>query len=196
MSKKKTKKITVQRKLEMADRAMFVAAKMSEGWSIKEISDHFNRSMTTIYADIRKLAKQFKERAGESVDIIRGRQLAELDRLRIEYIRGFERSRQPKISKKKRRGEVPGGKVSIDENITQEQIGDPRWLNGFVQCLEHEARIMGVEKVAEGNVGEIKQTLNVANIFTDAKTKKLWDRIRGIQADARKRELRDVGNGM
>lgn len=151
---------------ELAKHRLLIAELYLKGYTmmaLKEVmADEHNveLSIGTIHSDLKVLQKEWHERSIESIDKIKARELAKIDKVEIEFWQGWERSKKEfkAISSKEKAIKLKGKKEPIDaEEIertkkVEERVGDSKFLFGVLKCIEERCQILGIQEVGNVNL--------------------------------------------
>lgn len=103
-------------------------------------------SIATVSLDIKAMRQEWREaRLAEVGDVIDA-DLAVLDTLQAEAMREWERSKTRAKSRRRERGNIPGGIYDKDIRTTEDRCGDPRYLQIVNDCMEKRAKLLGLYK--------------------------------------------------
>jgi hypothetical protein len=101
-----------------------------------------NRS--TISRDLKALNARWKEAAVRDLDAAKGQELERLDQLEAEYWQAWEKSKGPHevtTTEQTTGGDSDRTRAAIR---TEEQHGDPRYLDGVQRCIEQRCKLLGL----------------------------------------------------
>jgi hypothetical protein len=107
------------------------------------IAEKVGVSRQMIGAYLKTLQARWQAAALEAIDTRKARELARLDRLEREYWLAWERSQKDaETIKQKQTGKGDAAKVQAEKQ-SKGQAGDPRYLQGIMQCIEMRLKIVG-----------------------------------------------------
>ena len=130
-----------------------------------KIAEALGCSTAQVSKDLKKLAEGWQKSCDENMDVIKARELEKINKLEKEYYDAWIRSCEVKTKKsaKKKTGKTSGEEK--EQTLTEEQqIGDPRFLEGVRWCITKREEIFGYgsakkidltskgEKVSAGSV--------------------------------------------
>ncbi len=135
---------------ERARDAELIGRLYLQGFSQAEIGKQVNVSQPTVSRAIRDLQPIWLASAGQNIAEAKGRELARLDALELEYWHAWRRSQQTFHKRSiKRAGLGAGGDAgqgATESKIEDEdRIGDPRFLDGILDCIRRRCDILGVD---------------------------------------------------
>lgn len=107
-----------------------------------EIAEHLGVDQATVSRDLAELRKEWLERSINHIDQKKAIELAKLDQLELTYWDAWERSGEPFKSTTEEEGGRYGPKT-IEK--TEERVGDPRFLDGILRCIERRCAIIGID---------------------------------------------------
>ena len=125
-----------------------------EGWNQTQIADELGRHQSTISRDLKVIQEEWAEAAILDLNEIKQRELTKLDQLEREYLDAWRRSKEPirKTTIKGRgKGEAPD---TMERTTTTEyQVGDARYLDGALKCVERRCRLLGIDAPTDMKIG-------------------------------------------
>lgn len=138
-----------------------IASLYFEGKTQAEIAGQLNITQQQVSYDLKTLQTRWSESAIVKIDEAKGRELAKVDKLELEYWSAYRKSQKEfrSVSAKRNRIDVPknedGEKVSKTGKITElnvkreMRVGDPRYLAGVSWCIERRCKILGLDAPAK-----------------------------------------------
>lgn len=140
---------------------VIIADKRLEGLTMLEIAGILNASRpytlsrSMIREDIYEIERRWLEASIEATSLRKARELVRLNKLEAKFMACYERSIQKKKRLVKEQLGKPGAKGetivrSVRVTQTEEEAdGDPRFLQGVIQCIQERCRIFGVYEAAK-----------------------------------------------
>lgn len=154
-----------------------IARMYLRGLPQQEITDYLNKeyysadplSRQQISYDIRLIIERWVKASINHIDQRKAIELAKIDQLEITYWDAWERSQQPLKSKViEGRGTTEEGKTVKQTVKTEERVGDPRFLDGVMKCIERRCAILGIDAPRREDIttgGEkIKTTITIKGV--------------------------------
>lgn len=152
-----------------------------EGLPQSEIAKILGISPSQVAKDLEVIRQRWVHETILDIDVIKAEQLKRIDSLEQEYRRCFERSKRVKVVKTQRGGVFannPTGNGEF-EIIEEEEIGDPKYLQGIQWCISERSKITGAyapKKIAETDPTGTKEAGSVAreeilSMLADIKSK-------------------------
>lgn len=126
-------------------------------------------SQTQISADLKALRTQWQASSLRDFDASKALELDKIDRLEAVYMDGWQRSQMDRVQTlaEVTHGEKPSRKASVRR---EGQVGDPRFLDGVLSCIEKRCKILGLWKEQVEHSGEI----GVVRLPSKAPTPEAW----------------------
>lgn len=112
---------------------------------IPDVAKELEVDVTTAYADIKALQKQWVQDAMESISEVRARELKKLQVIEDEAWAAWRRSIGTTVMT--REGATAQGMIDLTEK--REINGDPRYLSIIRDCMEQRAKLLGMDKMPE-----------------------------------------------
>lgn len=139
------------------------------------IAEMLGISQPTVSRGIKELQKEWAEERVNNIDEAKKTELAKIDHLELLYLAGWQRSLNDSV--KETSGKMSTG--DVDYTVTEAQSGDPRFLDGAMNCVKQRCAILGVEapKKTEHS-GEIKTDLKVDDERFNTAIASLTDAVR------------------
>lgn len=113
------------------------------GHSQADIGREIGVSQQQVSKYLRVLQKAWLERLGSDVEATKSRELARIDRLEREYWTAWTKSQEDSETSVEESGSGPLGPTSKHSLTRKGQVGDPRFLQGVMQCVEMRLKIIG-----------------------------------------------------
>ena len=132
------------RRKAIQERREKVASMYLSARTQNEIAIQLEVTQATVSTDLKALQKQWQANALQSIDKIKAKELAAIDRLEREYWDSWLSSQQPKettTSEQSSGGMAQRIKAAIR---TERRDGDPRYLEGIRWCINKRCEIMGL----------------------------------------------------
>lgn len=157
------------------------------GTPLPQITQIINReaegyaiSYQTTWNDLRFCRNQWQEESKRSIDLWVAEQLKKIDVLEAEYWNAWIKSQKEKKSssvksrgsrKSKRKGEIVPTSLEKWEK-REERLGDPRYLDGFYNCIIARLKILGREgpdkdDMAKETSEKIRETISDIDSLMD-----------------------------
>lgn len=121
---------------------------------VNEEAENYEINYSTVWRDLQWCRLEWQKDAKRSIDSIVAEQLKKIDVLETEYWNAWIKSQEAKRSSsirskqlKAKKGKRPKeSMIDIDrwEKI-EERLGDPRYLDGFFNCIMARLKILGRE---------------------------------------------------
>lgn len=115
----------------------------------------YTLSLAQVYQDYKKAERRWQSEAVDAITTIKSEMLAELQEIRKEAWRMYERSKTVKTTKRadKMQGGNGRGESATRSSVTQEdQIGDPATLRLVVEVQERISKLMGLDAPAKQDI--------------------------------------------
>lgn len=156
---KKPKRLTPPRS-EFAKRAfeINILRLLALGMTEDQIAKKLEVPRRWIVPVAHKAEQGFKKLSSESLDVIRGREIAQIEALQQEALDAYEKSKEPRKvtvvegrpdDKQKNADGTPTAKPQKVTQTTEQRHGDIRYLDSIVRMRERYAKIMGVDQPIE-----------------------------------------------
>lgn len=117
-----------------------------------KIAHNIKISQTTVFRDLKAIQQQWKKETNLDIDEIKIVQLKKIDNLEREFWAGWHRSYGPTRKKTIKKKTDPDGTTDEKQVQEWELAGDPRFLQGVLQCIERRCKILGIDQIGEVNV--------------------------------------------
>ncbi len=141
-----------QKRLEIADRYV-------KGETQAQIGEAMGLNFRTISHHLKTIRDAWEKEAVLDIDKAKGKELAKLNKLELEYWSAWERSKKQKektLSRskvtgktrksKKTEGEDDTGKEQTESATSKEQRdGNPAFLQGILNCIDRRCKLLGLD---------------------------------------------------
>jgi transposase len=130
----------------LAERRAKAARLVLEGWTFKAIAAELGIAVSTVTRDMKVAREEWLDRACEAVEQHRSVMLQRLELIQREAWKEWHRSKeQAKKTKAAQTTSAKEGVKTTAEQQTEEQCGDPRYLEQIRQAIMAQARLLGAE---------------------------------------------------
>jgi hypothetical protein len=134
--------------LIIAERRRIIAARYLKGESQHQIAHDLHCTQQQISFDLRAIRALWLQATVRDFDDAKAMELAKIDLVEAEMWAGWQRScaaREISTTKAIR------GRVSREEDSlrTEQQVGDPRFLDGVLRCIERRCAILGIDALTD-----------------------------------------------
>ena len=132
-----------------------------KGWSQYRMGQELGISKQSVNHQLKNLIKRWREDTALKIDDHKARELAKLNHVEKEYWEAWDKSKEASRTAKQRtdaRGETK-------EIIQTEEVGDPRYLQGVMGCIDRRCKILGVDAPVKS---EISGGLTISDILMEA----------------------------
>jgi hypothetical protein len=138
--------------LAALERRKNVAARYLRGQTQWEIARAFEVNQCTVSRDLEMIHKEWLAQAVLADGERTAHELAKLDEVERQAWASWERSKEnAEIIRARMRGEGEGAQVET-EKIIRGQVGDPRFLDIVLKCVERRCKLLGLDEIpASGN---------------------------------------------
>lgn len=119
-----------------------IAALYLQGKTMREIGQRVGLSARVVHRDLEEVRGRWRARATENFQALVDEQVARLDKIEAESWDRFYASQREQT--KRLAKEAPNGRTTSLERV--DAVGDPRWLQIALQCVERRCRILGLDK--------------------------------------------------
>ena len=111
-----------------------------------QIGEIVGASRVTVCKDLKVLNERWKEITLIDLDVAKGKLLDELNDLKHNYWEAWEQSKEEAKTKTiKAKSNNTGQPLPSTQTLrTEDQCGDPRYLQGIEKCLQETAKILGL----------------------------------------------------
>jgi len=155
----KKKKIKRNKHQREADRKK-ISDLYLEGESQYAIAQKLNLSQSQVSVELSLVRKQWVEETNIQIDEVKAEKLKELEWAKQEFRKAWEKSKRiKKVSTKRGRfgsavaaGVTGSPTPTTFELLEEEELGDKKYMDGFLQCISEELKITGgyaPKKIAE-----------------------------------------------
>jgi len=136
-----------QKRLEIADRYV-------KGETQGQIAEAMGLNFRTISHILKTIRTAWEKEAVLDMDKAKGKELAKLNKLELEYWGAWERSKtqkektlsRRKISGKTKKSENDTNKEQTESAISKEQRdGNPAFLQGILNCIDRRCKLLGLD---------------------------------------------------
>lgn len=137
-----------QKRLEIADRYV-------KGETQGQIGESMGLSFKTVSYHLKKVRDAWEKEAVLDMDKAKGRELAKLNKLELEYWGAWERSKKhkertlsrSKVSKRSKKTEDDDTAKEQTESATskEQRDGNPAFLQGILNCIDRRCKILGLD---------------------------------------------------
>ena len=110
-----------------------------------EIATELEVTRQQIGYDLKVLRRLWHTSAIRDFDEARGRELAKIDRVEREFWDAWERSCDAARIENTKARRNAGGESVEKSTRTEEQVGDPRFLQGVERCIERRCKLLGLD---------------------------------------------------
>lgn len=139
--------MTARQRTDLAARRREVSKLYLSGRTQPEIARQLQVSQPTISRDLKYLQEKWIQSALVDINEAKGKEIAKIDSLEIEYWEAWRRSL------KERKETTTKGMISqgiqpktVEQTIKRiETIGDPRFLQGVERCIDKRCQILGLD---------------------------------------------------
>lgn len=139
-------------KAQQARDAQQAASLYLQGYTQIEIAARLGRSVATVYRDLLPYIAQWREQASTDIAEIKAQELAATYQLQREYWEAWERSKTPRKTSTVRRAADGSGSGAEAIVRSEERIGDSRFLQGILACMERRARLLGLDAAVKADL--------------------------------------------
>lgn len=133
--------------LKVAQRQQQVAELHLKSWSQAAIAQHLGVAQSTVSADLKALAKYWRESAVRDFDLCREIEVQKLNRIESESWAAWERSQKPAQS-----ADIVGTATATapTRKRIKNQYGDPRFLGILNQCMVSRRALLALDAAPRG----------------------------------------------
>ncbi len=138
---------TTNKKLAILKRRQQVAKLSLQGWTQSAIAEELVVSQPTVSTDLKAIQQQWIESATQDVEVIRAKMMAELELVKEEAWKGWERSLQPTET------DVVSGQSDNRQmrRTRKQQHGNPRFLDIIRNTIAQQAELLGLNVTASSD---------------------------------------------
>ena len=136
-------------KIEIEERLSEVASLNAQQKTLREIAELVGVSHVQVKRDLDLLRKRYQQeqRVATKVDI--QLQSIKIDAAERQYWIGWERSLKEKVSTRTRQTTGGDSEKPTQQNVAEIRkevpVGDPRFLDGVLKCIERRCRLLGLD---------------------------------------------------
>ncbi len=163
MAKAKTKaKAKTQRKkkntrprspAELARDKRRVASMYLRGQTQMEIAAQVGRTQTVVSRTLKELQAAWIDSALVDFDQMRGEELAKIDNLEREYWEAWHRSVGEHRKTLQEKIKSDDGDKDKEQVRTEELVGDPKFLQGVLGCIDRRVKLLGLDEPQRFELG-------------------------------------------
>lgn len=135
------------KKLAILKRRQQVAELSLKGWTQSAIAEKLNIAQPTVSTDLKALHQEWIESAAQDVELVRAKMRAELELVKREAWKAWERSQQPAET------DVVSGQSENRQmrRTRKQQHGDPRFLEIVRKTMDQQAELLGLNVTASSD---------------------------------------------
>jgi len=135
-----------------------IASLYAKGQSQAAIAEKLGLSRQQISFDLKKIQQRWRDASLRDFDERKAEELAKIDHLEREYWSAWADSKgtHKVTSVKSKRGPRTIREISVH---SEDQVGDPRFLQGVERCIEQRCKIFGVYAPLKIDVREVDEML-------------------------------------
>lgn len=143
--------VSTRKKTDVEARRRDVGRLYLSGKTQTEIAKEQDVTQATISRDLKALREQWLASALIDINEAKGRELAKIDALEVEYWEAWRRSIGEQIRERtKAKGISIDGQAGSPKQIEKTVqkftlIGDPRFLQGIERCIDKRCKILGLD---------------------------------------------------
>jgi len=138
---KKKKRTVAQREKDME----YTATEYLRGKPQYVIGAALGLTQQQISYDLKELRRRWLESALQDFDTLKAKELAKIDVVESEYWSAWQKSQDKTERKSSKMKEEAGRHVKESGIVTEDQVGDPRFLQGILKCIERRCAILGLD---------------------------------------------------
>lgn len=136
-----TRRTTLERERDLDA----ISKQYLHGVTQAQIAENFNVSQQQISRDLKELRNRWLKSSLANLDALKAQELAKVDALEKEYWDAWNRSIGERKRKSTERATANGEDKNKASIITEEMIGDPRYLEGVQKCIERRCKLLGLD---------------------------------------------------
>lgn len=106
-----------------------------------EIAHELKISQATVSRELKALQAEWRADRIYDINEAKAKELSKIDVLELEYWEAWKRSQRDAVTE----SEGSNAQGSFNKTTTQGQSGDPRFLDGVMDCIKQRCAILGVE---------------------------------------------------
>jgi transposase len=132
---------TTNKKLARLKRRQQVAELSLQGWTQSAIAEKLDVSQPTVSTDLKAIQQEWLESAAQDVELARAQSLAELEMVKREAWKAWERSQQPAET------DVVSGQCENRQmrRTRKQQHGNPRFLEIIQKSIAQKGALLGLD---------------------------------------------------
>ena len=151
----------------ISERRKRVAELYLQGWWQTDIAKEVKVTQSQVSQDLSILRRLWQQSSMVNIDKIKAKELAKIDRLENEYWIAWENSKKATIRTMEK--EVTGGFAHDETGKTETTTsGDPRFLQGILQCISKRCEIFGINAPKEIDLKSKGESIQPLNITVDS----------------------------
>lgn len=132
-----------------ADRVK-IAKMYLQGLTQAAIAEDMGMTQQMVSYDLKAIQKDWRESAIDDIGTLRGRELARIDMLEVEYWESWERSKE-EVTKARR--SIKGDEVVAQSIERATTSGNPAFLQGIQWCIAQRCKILGLYQPTSRLIG-------------------------------------------
>jgi hypothetical protein len=123
------------------------------GNSMNAIAAVVDLAPATVSHFAKKIEADWRQSAIKSIDELKAKELAKLDQLEVEAWAAWERSKEPKRREQMEADVVrdkegqPQRRPKSAKTMREDQIGDVKYLNLALNCIDRRIKLLGLDEV-------------------------------------------------
>ena len=142
---------------QVAQRRTIVASLYLKGWTQSAIAQDQGVSQGQISQDLKAIREEWAESTIVDFNEAKLQELAKIDQLEKTYWEAWSRSLEKTLKRsKKMKGSVEDSVETKSETkprrkdveiteTTEERLGDPRYLDGILKCIQKRCELLGID---------------------------------------------------
>jgi len=144
------------KKLAILKRRQQVADLSLKGWTQSAIAEKLDAAQSTVSTDLKALQREWIESAAQDAEVIRSKMWAELEMVKREAWKAWERSQQPAET------DVVSGQSENRQmrRTRKQQHGDPRFLEIIQKSIAQKRALLGLDLTPASDEEEQDAELN------------------------------------
>lgn len=127
-----------------------------KGKTQAEIAEVLKLDQSQISYDLATLRTRWAAQTVYNLDQLKAQELEKIDTVERTYWQGWERSLQER-TKTRQYVDKEKAKATIEKETA---VGDPRFLDGVLKCIERRCKILGIDAPAEVSLDWRKEAMN------------------------------------
>lgn len=144
------KRTPIERESDLAK----IAKLYFEGRTQADIAKELNITQQQVSYDLKTLQTRWVEAGKEFIDAAKGRELAKIDNLELEYWKAYRLSQKEfrSVSAKRNREDIikndDGKRIGKITELTlkkETRIGEAKYLSGVAWCIERRCKLLGLD---------------------------------------------------